>query len=276
MARRITKRSPRIEAVIALTHLTLGIVLLSLLFSLLALPWVDLSWWRIFRRCVSIAAAITLWWRIKIAEHRSYRSYGLVSYREGKRHLRFGLLLGITTLAVMATVGLATHVCSVAISPDQSKLWRTAAGFLPVAGLVGLLEELVFRGYILRHLLVFSKPLAVIGSSAAYALVDLKSPEFSWMTGMELIGLFLLGVVLALSCLETGQLFLAVGLHASRAYGARVNKVFFVFHDSANWLAGTSRLVNGVASWVALLAIAWIIAKWARGSARGGVQHGKV
>ena len=133
---------------------------------------------------------------------------------------------------------------------------------------------MVFRGYILQHLMAFSKPLAIIGSSAVYALVHLKTPEMTRMTAMELFGLFLLGVVLAMSYVRTHQLSLAIGLHASLAYGARVNKVVLAFHDSSNWLVGTSRLINGVASWVALLVIAGIVSWWTRVSRRGGVQHG--
>lgn len=274
VAPRITDRPTRAKALLALLRFGLGVAVLSVAFSALALPWVDLPWWKVTRRCVSVAAAVTLWWCIKVVERRSFRSYGLVPFREGKRHLRFGLLLGLSSLGVMAAIGLATNVCSPSVSPDQAKLWRTVLGFVPAAGLISVLEELVFRGYLLHHLLTFSKPLAVIASSALYSVVHLRSPALTWMTAMELGGLFLLGAVLALSVLQTRQLSLAIGLHASLAYGARVNKVLITFHDSSNWLAGTSRLVNGAAGWMALLAIAGIVSGWSRVSGRGGVQDG--
>lgn len=259
----------------ALGRFGLGVIVLSLAFSLLVLPWVDLPWWNVVRRCVSIAAALSLWWCVKIVERRSFGAYGLVSFREGQRHLRFGILLGAATLAVMAALGLLTGACSIALTPDRAKLWRTVLGFIPAAGAVGLLEELVFRGFILQHLLAVSRAGAVFASSALYSLVHLKAPAMTLMTSLELVGLCLLGAVLALSCLQTRQLYLAIGLHAVLAYGARVNKLVVAFNDSSNaWLVGTSRLVNGLASWIALLVIAGIVVWWSRSSQRGGVQHG--
>ena len=95
------------------------------------------------------------------------------------------------------------------------------------------------------------------------------------LTGLELIGLFLLGTVLALSSLRTKQLYLAVGLHASLAYGAGINKLLFTFPDpSRAWLTGTSRLVNGLVGWVVLLAVGGLIVWWRRSSRQGGMHNG--
>ena len=275
MAPRTAESSSPANTVLALARFGIGVVLLSLTFSLFVLPWVHLSWIKVVRRCVSISAAITLWWCITKVERRSFQSYGLGPLREGKRHLRFGLLLGLSALAVLAVLGLATGVYTIVISPDRVKLWRTMVGFIPAMGIVGLLEELVFRGYILQHLLTISRSLAVIASSALYSVVHVKSPTWTMMSWMELIGLFLLGVVLSLSTLQTRQLYVAIGLHAALAYGARVNKLLIAVQESSmDWLVGTSRLINGVASWVVLLVIAIIVLGWSRSLRRGGVQHG--
>ena len=275
VAPRTAEPSSPANTVLALARFGIGVVLLSLAFSLFVLPWVHLSWVKVVRRCVSISAAITLWWCITKVERRSFQSYGLGPFREGKRHLRFGLLLGLSALAVLAVLGLATGVYTIVISPDRVKLWRTLVGFIPAMGVVGLLEELVFRGYILQHLLAISRSLAVIVSSALYSVVHVKSPTWTMMSWMELIGLFLLGVVLSLSALQTRQLYVAIGLHAALAYGARVNKLLIAVQESSmDWLVGTSRLINGVASWVVLLVIAVIILGWSHSLRRGGVQHG--
>jgi len=108
-----------------------------------------------------------------------------------------------------------------------------------------------------------STPLAVTVSSTLYAVVHLKTPEWTFLTALELGGLFLLGCLLAFCYLRTQQLYLAIGLHASLAYGARLNKLLIEFSDpSMAWLVGTSRLINGVASWIALLVIGAAIAWW--------------
>ena len=253
----------------------LSIVLFAALITLLALPWVDLSWWKILRRSVSIASALSLWLCITRLERRSIRSYGFAAGRAGNREWWFGLLAGAAALALMLGVGLSTGVCRISLTPDRIKLWRTLLGFLPAAVLVGVLEELVFRGYLLQHLLAWSRAGAVLVTSALYAFVHLKSPEWTLHTSLELIGLFLLGTVLSFSYLRTRRLYLAAGLHAMLAYGARVNKLFIEFQDlSMSWLSGTSRLVNGVFGWITLLGIGGLVWWWTR-RVEGGVGDGQ-
>jgi membrane protease YdiL (CAAX protease family) len=245
--------------------LTLGI---SLALSLIASPFITtLSWWKVFRRCVSIGAAVALWLCIKGFERRSFRSYGFPVGRAGKRQMLTGLLIGICVLGLALAAGLLSGTCRIELTPDRAKLWRVLLTFLPAAGLVGLLEELVFRGYLLQQLLACSTKLAVCVSSALYALVHLRNQTMTAATTRELVGLFVLGAVLSLACLRTRQLSLAVGLHAALAYGARVNKLLIEFTDpSLSWLTGTSRLIDGVASWIMLCgmgaAIAWWTQSW--------------
>lgn len=253
-------------------------LLISLVLTLLAHPWLSLSWWRVFRRCVSIASAISLWLVISKAEHRSIRSYGFLAPRAGKRQFLFGLGLGLGTLGIVFGIGLAGGLYRISITPDAVKLWRVVVGFIPAALLVGILEELVFRGFLLQHLLRYSTSAAVIASSALYSLVHLKGAEMDLALSMrELAGLFLLGVVLALSYLRTSQLYLAVGLHAALAYGARVNKLVMEIlpDESIGWFVGTSRLVNGALGWGALLAMGGIMVWWTSSSHRGGLGDEK-
>jgi membrane protease YdiL (CAAX protease family) len=110
-------------------------------------------------------------------------------------------------------------------------------------------------------------------SSALYSVGHLKTSEWTLLTGLELGGLFLLGTVLAFSYLRTRQLYLAIGLHAALAYGARVNKLLIQFSDvSLAWLTGTSRLVNGLSAWLVLAAIGGIVWWWTR-RAEGGMGN---
>lgn len=240
--------------------------------SVLALPWLDLSWWQVFRRCVSIASAASLWIMIRRVQKRSFSSYGLSRLREGKRDLLFGVVLGIGTLLSFLALGLLTGACRIAVTSDDLRLWRTLLPFIPAALLIGILEELVFRGLILQQLLTCSKPLAVLVSSACYSAVHLKTTTSGPSIWMELGGLFLLGAVLAFSYLRTGRLYLAIGLHGTLAYGARVNKLLVAFQNpSLSWLVGTSRLVNGLLSWVVLLGIGSVIWMWT--GKQGGARH---
>lgn len=247
-----------------LAQFALLVVFISLALSLLALPLTQLSLLQIFRRCASIASALSLWIMIRRVERLSFSSYGLSVWREGRRQFWFGLFLGLSALAAVLAVGLITQHCTIDVIPDSAKLWRTLLGFIPAAVLVGILEELVFRGFIFQQLQKLSTPLAFLVSSTAYAIVHLRHPSWTVATWMELFGLFLLGGLLCYSVWVTGRLWLAVGLHASLAYGARVNKLLLYLSDvSGEWLVGTSRLVNGVAAWMVLVALGVIIAFWA-------------
>ena len=260
---------PRSTALGAVLRFGAWTLLISVALSLAVLPWVDLSWWKIFRRCVSIGAALSVWLCARF-ERRSLRSYGLPGVRAGKADLLFGLLLGLGTLGLMWLLGLASGAYRIDVTPDRMRLWRTLIGFLPAAVLVSVLEELVFRGVILQRLLAFSKPVAVAASSALYAVVHLKTSDVTFATWLELGGLSLLGSVLALSYLATHQLALSIGLHGALAYGARINKLVIDIPQSPlSWLIGTSRLVNGLAGWLALLGIGGMILWWARRSHGG-------
>lgn len=251
----------------------LWVLLVSVPASLLISWWFPFSWWKAFRRCVSIGAAVSLWLTLK-SQKRSLRSYGFFNWRAGKRQFSFGVLLGVGTLVFLFGLYLTSGVCQLKLTDDHVKFWRTILGFIPAAVLVGVLEEAVFRGFLLQQLLHYSRPLALILSSALYAVVHLKQPHFTPTTWLELGGLFLLGNLLALTFLLTQQLYLAVGLHAALAYMARVNKLVVSFPDtSISWLVGTSRLVNGVVSWAVLLGLAAIIIWWTRASRRGGACH---
>lgn len=249
----------------------------SLIASLAFTPWLDtlnLSWWKVFRRCVSLAAAASLWLCLR-QEGRSLASYGFSTWSgAGKRELVTGLLVGIACLAGLFGIGLLFGFYQVDITQDRAKLWRTVIGFIPAAALVAMLEEAIFRGFLLQQLLAGSKTVAIFVSSALYSVVHLRTPLAELSTWMELGGLFLLGVVLSLSYLKTNRLLFAVGLHGALAYGARVNKLFIGHpYPELSWLIGTGRLVNGLIGWVALLGLGGWIGWRSRRIDKGGGRH---
>ncbi|MBI4597951.1 MAG: CPBP family intramembrane metalloprotease [Candidatus Omnitrophica bacterium] len=243
---------------------------ISVLLSVIVWPFVGLPWWKVFRRCVSIGAAASVLICVKVLERRTVRSYGFADAGKGMRQLLFGVVLGASTLAAMFGIGLWSGAYHVSIDESPLKFWGTIIGLMPAMALVSVLEELVFRGVILQRLIVYSRPVAMFVSSALYAIVHLKTlaPTWSpWGPWFELFGLFLFGMILCVSFFLTGQLYLAVGLHASLAYGARVNKLLVEFPRPAlNWLIGTNRLVNGVMNWMALLAMCGVMVWWVRSS----------
>ncbi|MBI4353703.1 MAG: CPBP family intramembrane metalloprotease [Candidatus Omnitrophica bacterium] len=260
-------------SLLRLLAFTFATALLALIISWVVHPWTTLSWWKVFRRCVSISAAISLWGMLRFVDRASLRSLGFGAWSRGRTDMARGLSMGLAMLLLIGGCYLAIGACRISIHPDAWRLWRTIVGFIPAALLVGVLEEAIFRGYILHQLIALSTPMAIAGSSLSYAVVHLRG-EWMWpSTALELAGLTVLGVVLALSRLKTGQLYLAIGLHASLAYGARVNKLLIEFPDSSMaWLVGTNRLINGIAAWVALMGVGWLITRWSARPSEGGVS----
>jgi membrane protease YdiL (CAAX protease family) len=251
------------RVVVRLLAFTLTVVLLAGAASAAIAPWIELTWWRVFRRCVSVSALATLLIFLRTIHHQGVAWIGLSDWRPGRRRLLQGLGLSLTAAALLGSLYLATGVWRIQIHPDQARVWRVLLLAAPSMLLVGVLEEAIFRGYLLRQLLVGGRALAVLVTSLAYALVHVRS-AWEWpQTFLELIGLSLLGCLLAMTALRTGDLYLAIGLHAGLAYAARVNKLLVQLSDpSLVWVAGTSRLVNGLGAWVAFAGLAWLIARW--------------
>jgi hypothetical protein len=124
---------------------------------------------------------------------------------------------------------------------------------------------------------------ALMVSSTIYALAHLvRAPGRFYVTTLELsagvrtlglsfsqlsaplsalptlIGLFLLGVVLAEAFILTGTVWFSVGLHAGFVIGAKLwPKLMVTHHGLPGWLAGWGRqpLISGAAAWVLALAV---------------------
>ena len=256
-------------AVARLALFAAAIAVVSTVFGSVAWPFCramkwDLSWWSVIRRCVSVAALVVLWATLRFVHRRSFNSLGFGPWKTGKAQLLQGLAWGATALALLAAAYLLTGIWRVELYADRARMIRSVVGFLPAVGLVAVLEESIFRGYLLQQLQAYSVSAAVMLSSAAYAVVHLRPPAIRLDAWSELFGLFLLGVVLSIAYLRTRQLYLPVGLHAVFAYGAQVNKKLVVFSDGVpSWLVGTSRLVNGVVAWCALAVLGYVVARYA-------------
>ena len=74
----------------------------------------------------------------------------------------------------------------------------------------------------------------------------------------ELVGLFLVGVILSILRVRSGALYLGMGVHAGWYWVRSIDRYFVREVDSVveanrTWL-GTSQYMDGVVGWLALLA----------------------
>ena len=232
-----------------------------------------------------------------VLDRRPFRDFGFALDRRWLADLGFGLALGALLMCGVFLVEWSLGWLEVSGS------WRT-----PVDGMsfgralltpvvvfvsVGILEELVFRGYLLRNLaegLAFRRLggprggliVATVLSSALFALGHANNPNATWVSTVN-VGLA--GLLLALGFLLTGQLAIPIGLHVTwnlfqaSAFGFPVSGTTVVrtavlateetgpdlwtggaFGPEAG-LVGLGAMLLGVG-----LTVAWV--RWRRGEAR--------
>ena len=204
-----------------------------------------------------------------------------------KNNLVTGLSIGVISLLIY---GIFTFVLGVQLAenrpPSISALITKPIIYLFEACLIGLFEETLLRGIILRGLLKdLSRSVSIISASLFYALLHFFSFKVNITVGNHpfagfttlagffsphlldiqmilpfIIGLFLLGVVLSLAYLHTGSLYLSIGLHAGLVYGVKLNHLLLDHnHEMSTWFFGDGHIVSGVFGWIFLLGILMII-----------------
>jgi uncharacterized protein len=207
----------------------------------------------------------------------SWHDVGLVNPRGKWRRVGMGFGLGFGSLAVAATIALASHERDLDTSLAATRVAFKLFGAIGTAVVVSVLEEILFRGAIFGALRkIWDWRLALLVSSAIYAIVHfIGSAEpvgpISWTSGIQVLPRMLQGLVdwqmiipgffnltlaggmLALAYQRTGNLYLSMGLHAGwifwrSAYGTLTTEA----PGGNTWFFGTAKLTDG---WLALLVL---------------------
>jgi uncharacterized protein len=204
----------------------------------------------------------------------SWREIGIVPPYAQMKRLFGGLLLGFLSLAVVAAIEIAAGRRAFIHDAGPHQFVAAIFSAFVTAAVVGILEEILFRGVIFGGLQrVLYWPFALAISSVIYAFVhflgraDLRGPV-AWDSGLILLprlfdlhafipaflGLALAGVLLGLAYHRTGNLYFSIGLHAGWVF---VLKMFGALTASspggavAFW--GSSKMVDGWLSFLVLL-----------------------
>ena len=174
---------------------------------------------------------------------------------------------------------------------------------LLIAGLVGCIEEIFFRGFIFQSFLRDMHTVsAVCASSLFYSLLHffrvklLVSPGFQPFIGFKviyqsfanllinfntmmptIIGIFLVGVVLSYACLRTNSLYFAIGLHTGWIFLIKTNILLFDHVDTNfRWLFGDSKVVTGVLGWGLLIVTLFLVRLVTKTTSCETVSYGKI
>ena len=132
-----------------------------------------------------------------------------------------GLAIPLALSIVLALAGQAGWGPNAQLGRMNVLLHSTVAAFL-LACVVAIPEEMLFRGFLVSYLRSNSSPTAtmaaILFSALIFALAHNLRDPFAWFAPGEiplLVGLFLLGVLLAITYLATRSLWGPIGLHVA-------------------------------------------------------------
>ncbi len=174
---------------------------------------------------------------------------------------------------------------AIELKPDSNlgTLLSNLDNAILAGALVGLFEEIVFRGLVFRMFYTAMRPLpAIVASSAFFAILHFKAPStsldsilpsevgfaeainiaFSTMASplmhfdfTYLAAIFLVGIVLHQTFLLSNNLWANVALHAGWVFTIKAVGGMFNTTESANLFTGTTRVADGY--WVIIVLIAF-------------------
>ena len=211
--------------------------------------------------------------------------------RSWARELGTGLVAG---LAGVGTALAAAWLFGAFVPELRYPILKTLrkAGFGAIgAVLIGVGEEALFRGVLLRRLMADAGRVAgVVLVTAIYAVVhtigrasshgrgpvdawagfertaELVAPLSSGAALPEVLGLFSLGALLAAARLRSGSLWVPIGVHAAWVAAFRVGRLFFAMGKEPAWLVGPGwpPLIGGAAGWLGIVVSAAVLLRRSR------------
>ncbi len=271
----------------------LGLVLGLLALTAVASPWVTwalaaavgrpYTFARVYNRVFEVLLIVGLvlaWRRLDLG------GLGDLGLRRARWLAELGTGLGAGLLGVGVALAVAGALGAVAPAlrfAAMKTLGKAALGAL-AAILVGVGEETLFRGVLLRRLTRDAGvSVGVAVTTAIYAAVHaigrgehaatldawsgvertaaLLAPLGAAGTVPGIAGLALLGLLLALVRLRTGSLWVPIGIHAAWVATFRVGRLFFTVRPGPVWLVGPGwpPLVGGAAGWLAVAITAAVL-----------------
>ncbi|MDR4503523.1 MAG: CPBP family intramembrane metalloprotease [Candidatus Scalindua sp.] len=254
---------------------------------------------KVMRRLLMLAALIVF-----VILRKSLKIYPLMALgmkqRSGCfRKFLFGFLMAIISLLIYYSLALffgawIVHIDYHLVGIVISKIIK----YLLVGCLIGLIEEIFFRGFVLQFFMKdMSVAIAVCATSAIYSVLHFFQSEVLVTRGFQpfvglitmshffkplflqfienlssIIGLFLVGVVLSYAFLLSKSLYLSIGLHSGWVFMMKADSLFLVrVREKYEWVFGNSnQLVTGFIVWASLIYVLFIIKKVYRNTHNSG------
>lgn len=156
-----------------------------------------------------IGTFLLLWLFMKFVDKEKFINLGF-HLKNRLKEINFGIGLGAVIMLLGFTILLTLdEIFYRKISFDFVEFIISVAIYL----LVAIVEETLFRGYILKNLMLsFNKYLALIISSILFSIAHAANPSYDLVAFFDL---FLAGILLGLSYIYTKNLWFPIALHFS-------------------------------------------------------------
>ncbi|MDZ4816468.1 MAG: CPBP family intramembrane glutamic endopeptidase [Verrucomicrobiota bacterium] len=232
-----------------------------------------------FRRTVMVVGLVLLPVMLRRIAATTWSDIGLSAEIEKSSRFFWGFVFAVISMFILAAITLGTGLREIRADAKIEKIIWT----IVVCVMVGGLEEVFFRGIILKQLrqrihVVWALFLSSLFYAAIHFLkpaADVGNVEIAWTAGFELIpqsfenflhpqavlydfaSLFLAGMVLGYSFLKKGSIYFCIGLHAGWIFTLQTTKILTDSTENISrpWLAG-DEIYDGVYG-IMILLVFW-------------------
>lgn len=251
---------------------------------------------RLNDRVVLVSVLIFLVPACRMSGLRGRADFGIPKRSGWKRLFGVGLVVAAASMLLVYGAGLLAGV----YGPAELDNGVVGDGVKIIIGmlLIGVIEEILFRGYILTALRKSIGPAAAVWvGSALFAVVHFIKPaepeSVNWSSGFllatnlfakagdtfwpEVCTLFFMGTVLATLSLWTRSVYLAIGLHAGWVWIMMLFRLFTENQGRLVWLYGPGEWISK--GWIGPLmaVLVWVAAilthkKWIAFGQESGIR----
>jgi uncharacterized protein len=175
-------------------------------------------WQEFYEESISLVGAMVAAMVLARLEHRSAEVYGLPRSQAFGRLFWIGVVWGFCAISILLLLMHGMHVFDFgSVVLHGSRVWKFAVFWAGYFVIVGLFEEMLFRGYFQRALTERA------GFWSTAALGSIMFGGIHLFNGGEsaagAVGAGLIGLFFCFTLLRTGTLWFAVGFHAAWDWG---------------------------------------------------------
>lgn len=156
-----------------------------------------------------VGTFLVLWLFMDLVDKETFRKLGFQT-RDRLKEFISGIFIGLIIMVVgYALLITFKEISFLKVNFNLKELFISILLYTIVA----IVEETLFRGYILRNLMVsFNKYFALILSSILFSLMHILNPNIDLLS---LFNIFLIGILLGLSYVHTKNLWFPIAMHLS-------------------------------------------------------------